>query len=111
MSSFCNRLWCDGKQILDAGSWILDEILAQIRNPESVWMDHLCINPLVTIKEIRRVTGVSDATAGRLVKKMIELGVLSEITGYAPNRKFLYEDYFLAIDSSSIVFREKVHLT
>jgi hypothetical protein len=62
MSSFCNRLWCDGKQILDAGSWILDETRVQIRNPESVWMDHLCINPLVTIKEIRRVTGVSDVT-------------------------------------------------
>ena len=57
-------------------------------------MDHLFINPLVTIKKIRRVTGVSDATAGRLVKKMIELGVLSEITGFARNRKFLYKDYF-----------------
>ena len=57
-------------------------------------MDHLFINPLVTIKEVRRVTGVSDATAGRLVKKMIELGVLSEITGYTRNRKFLYKDYF-----------------
>ncbi len=64
-------------------------------NPKGLeLMDHLFINPLVTIKEIRRVTGVSDATAGRLVKKMIELGVLSEITGYARNRKFLYKDYF-----------------
>jgi Fic family protein len=57
-------------------------------------MDHLFTNPLVTIKEIRRITGVSDATAGRLAKQMIELGVLSEITGYARNRKFLYKDYF-----------------
>ncbi|MBW1794031.1 MAG: hypothetical protein JRJ38_06305 [Deltaproteobacteria bacterium] len=52
------------------------------------------MNPLVTIKEIRRVTGVSNATAGRLAKQMIELGVLSEITGYARNQKFLYKDYF-----------------
>ena len=57
-------------------------------------MDHLFMNPLVTIKEIRRVTGVSNATAGRLAKQMIELGVLSEITGYARNQKFLYKDYF-----------------
>ena len=29
MSSSCNTLWCEGKQILDAGSWMLDETLAQ----------------------------------------------------------------------------------
>ena len=29
MSSFCNTLWCKSKQILDAGSLILDETLAQ----------------------------------------------------------------------------------
>ena len=57
-------------------------------------MDHLFMNPLVTIHEIRRVTGISDATAGRLIKQMTELGILNEITGYARNRKFLYKDYF-----------------
>ena len=57
-------------------------------------MDHLFMNPLVTIHEIRRLTGVSHATGGRLVKQMIELGILHEITGYARNRKFLYKDYF-----------------
>lgn len=64
-------------------------------NPNGLKLiDHLFMNPLVTIKAIRRVTGVSDATAGRLAKQMIELGVLSEITGHARNRKFLYKDYF-----------------
>ena len=57
-------------------------------------MDHLFMNPLVTIHEIRRLTGISNATAGRLVKQMTELGILDEITGYARNRKFLYKDYF-----------------
>lgn len=57
-------------------------------------MDHLFMNPLVTIHEIRRLTGISHATAGRLVKQMTELGILDEITGYARNRKFLYKDYF-----------------
>ena len=52
------------------------------------------MNPLVTIHEIRRVIGISHATAGRLVKQMIKLGILDEITGYARNRKFLYKDYF-----------------
>jgi len=57
-------------------------------------IDHLFWNPLITINEISRVTGISHATAGRLVKQMIGLGVLEEITGYARNRKFIYKDYF-----------------
>jgi hypothetical protein len=40
------------------------------------------------------LTGISHATAGRLVKQMIKLGILNEITGYARNQKFLYKDYF-----------------
>ena len=57
-------------------------------------LNHLFMNPLITIHEIRRLTGISHATAGRLVKQMIKLGILNEITGYARNQKFLYKDYF-----------------
>jgi Fic family protein len=57
-------------------------------------IDQLFFNPLITINEIRRLTGISPATAGRLVKQMIQLGILDEITGYARNRKFMYKDYF-----------------
>ena len=57
-------------------------------------LNHLFMNPLITTHEIRRLTGISHATAGRLVKQMIKLGILNEITGYARNRKFLYKDYF-----------------
>ena len=66
-----------------------------VNNPHGLkLMDHLFMNPLVTIHEIRRVTGISHATGGRLVKQMIKLGILDEITGYARNWKFLYKDYF-----------------
>jgi Fic family protein len=57
-------------------------------------IDQLFFNPLITINEIRRLTGISPATAGRLVKQMIQLDILAEITGYARNRKFIYKDYF-----------------
>jgi Fic family protein len=57
-------------------------------------VDHLFLNPLVTIHEIRRLTGISHATASRLTKQLIELGILDEITGYARNQKFLYKEYF-----------------
>jgi Fic family protein len=57
-------------------------------------IDQLFLNPLITINEIRRLTGISHATAGRLVKQMIQLDILAEITGYVRNRKFMYKDYF-----------------
>ena len=57
-------------------------------------VDHLFLNPLVTIHEIRRLTGISHATAARLTKQLIELRILDEITGYARNQKFLYKEYF-----------------
>ena len=57
-------------------------------------IDQLFFNPLITINEIRRLTGISHATAGRLVKQMMQLDILEEITGYARNRKFMYKDYF-----------------
>jgi Fic family protein len=64
-------------------------------NPNAMkLLEHLFMNPLVTIREIRRLTGVSGATAGRLVNYMIEASILTEITGYARNRKFLYKNYF-----------------
>ena len=64
-------------------------------NPKGLkLMDQLFINPLVTTHEIRRITGISHATAGRLVKQLIEQDILKEITGFARNRKFLYKDYF-----------------
>lgn len=57
-------------------------------------LDHLFTRPLVTVNDIRKVTGISNATASRLVKQMINKGILGEITGYARNRRFLYKDYF-----------------
>lgn len=49
---------------------------------------------MVTIQEICKITGVSSATAGLLANQLIELDILKETTGYARNRKLLYQKYF-----------------
>ncbi len=57
-------------------------------------LDNLFINPVTTIRTICKITAVSPATASRLVKEMMKIGILKETTGYARNKKFLYQDYF-----------------
>ena len=57
-------------------------------------LDTLFMNPVTTIRGIRKITGVSPATASRIVKQMMKMGILIETTGYARNKKFLYQDYF-----------------
>jgi Fic family protein len=57
-------------------------------------LDYLFVHPYVTIHDICKVTGVSPSTAGRLVKELINYGILLETTGYSRNRKFIYDDYY-----------------
>jgi Fic family protein len=57
-------------------------------------LDYLFVLPYVTIHDICKVTGISASTAGRLVKELINYGILRETTGYSRNRKFIYDDYY-----------------
>lgn len=49
--------------------------------------------PIVTVAGVRDLTGVSFAAANELVKRLVGIGVLREITGYARNRRFQYDEY------------------
>ncbi|HEY4217115.1 MAG TPA: Fic family protein [Gemmatimonadaceae bacterium] len=49
--------------------------------------------PIVTVAAVEELTGASFAAANQLVRRMSEIGVLREITGYSRNRRFRYEEY------------------
>ncbi|MGM0509209.1 MAG: Fic family protein [Fusobacteriota bacterium] len=49
--------------------------------------------PIMTIKDIVETTGVPDSTSRKLVKDMIESGILKEITGYGRNKKYVLYRY------------------
>jgi hypothetical protein len=49
--------------------------------------------PLVTVAGVQQVTGVTFAAANDLVKRLVDIGVLREITGYSRNRRFQYDRY------------------
>jgi Fic family protein len=56
-------------------------------------LEHLYKRPIISVKEVRSVTGTSNPAANQLVQKLVEQGIVSEITGRKRNRRFRYESY------------------
>lgn len=61
-------------------------------------LEHLYQNPVMSINEVKSLIGTSYPAANQLVAKLVEQGILSEITGQARNRKFRYESYIGLFD-------------
>jgi len=56
-------------------------------------LEHLYKRPIISVKEVRSVTGTSNPAANQLVQKLVERGIVDEITGQKRNRRFRYESY------------------
>jgi Fic family protein len=56
-------------------------------------LEHLYEHPIVSVKDVRNVTGTTYQAANELVAAIEECGILQEITGQTRNRRFLYQKY------------------
>ena len=56
-------------------------------------LDGLFNTPMVTVAQVESLLGVSQPTAGALIGELVDLGVLSELTGKRRYRRFAYTDY------------------
>lgn len=56
-------------------------------------LESLFDRPIVSVNDVRGVTATTYAAANSLVARLVALGVLSELTGYARNRRFMYAPY------------------
>jgi Fic family protein len=56
-------------------------------------LESLFDRPIVAVNEVQKMTGTTYAAANSLVSRLVKLGVLSEMTGYARNRRFRYAPY------------------
>jgi len=56
-------------------------------------LEYLYEQPIVSVNEIREVTGTSYPAANDLVHRLVDIGLLSEITGRRRNRRFAYSSY------------------
>ncbi len=54
-------------------------------------LSHLLLRPIVSVHDVQEVTGTTYAAANNLVSRLVELGVLVEVTGNARNRRFRFE--------------------
>jgi Fic family protein len=56
-------------------------------------LESLFHRPILSVADVKELTGTSFAAANQLVARLTELGILREITGYSRNRRFRYEPY------------------
>ncbi|ODS96961.1 MAG: cell filamentation protein Fic [Lautropia sp. SCN 69-89] len=56
-------------------------------------LESLFDRPIVAVNDVQKMTGTTYAAANSLVSRLVKLGVLSEMTGYARNRRFRYAPY------------------
>ena len=63
-------------------------------------------NPVVTIKGVQTMTSLSPKAAGQLVSAFMDVGILSEITGFRRNRVFVFSQYLSLFEDSGLNRRE-----
>ncbi|MBI1213757.1 MAG: Fic family protein [Alphaproteobacteria bacterium] len=56
-------------------------------------LENLYENPIMTVAQVRTLTGTTYPAANQLVAKLVDIGILEEITGQSRNRRFRYEKY------------------
>jgi Fic family protein len=57
------------------------------------FLHRLFRKPVVTIKHVQAMTGLSPKAANDLVKAFVEQKILVETTGYQRNRVFVFDEY------------------
>jgi Fic family protein len=71
----------------------LPKLGSKIENGQLL-MKQLFQIPITDSKQVSDLLNISASTANRLIKDLIDLGILSELTGYKRNRKFMFKEYF-----------------
>jgi hypothetical protein len=56
-------------------------------------LESLYDRPILSVGDVQRMTGTTYSAANTLVGRLVELGILYEVTGYARNRRFRYDPY------------------
>lgn len=56
-------------------------------------LEHLFRRPIISVSEVRTLTGTSYPASNQLVQRLVEQGVVREMTGRARHRRFRFDDY------------------
>ncbi len=69
-------------------------------------LESLYSKPITSVKEVRALTGMTFPSASDLVRRFVDAGLLTEVTGRVRNRRFSYAPY-IAIFSDDDKLREQ----
>ena len=56
-------------------------------------LEQLFRTPIISVKKVQTITKTEFPAANQLVRRLVQLGILKEITGQARNRQFRFEEY------------------
>jgi Fic family protein len=74
--------------------------LGRSLNKATLVFNHLFHTPLITIKDVEKITGLKNPNALALINKLVNLGILTETTGRKRNKVFAYERYIKLFDET-----------
>ncbi len=66
-------------------------------------MDRLFDHPIVTVATVRDWLDITPAGANQIVNRLVSIGLLREITGYARNRRFRFDPYLRLFEETASV--------
>src|SRR3954454_24797306 len=61
-------------------------------------LDRLYQHPIVSVSDVRSLTGTTFPAANQLVQRLVDLGILGEFTGQVRHRRFRYDAYVKLFD-------------
>lgn len=64
-------------------------------------LEHLYERPIVSVADVQALIGTTYAGANQIVQRMVDLGILNEITGQARHRRFRYDAYVGLFDGEA----------
>lgn len=64
-------------------------------------LETLYDRPILAVRDVQRLTGTTFAAANTLVSRLVDAGVLQEMTGFARNRRFRYAPYIALFDDQA----------
>jgi Fic family protein len=56
-------------------------------------LEYLFAHPIVSVNEVRELIGTTYPAANDLVRRLVKVGILFEVTGRSRNRRFRYDPY------------------
>jgi cell filamentation protein, protein adenylyltransferase len=71
----------------------LPKLGSKIENGHKL-IKHLFQSPITDGKSVSELLQIAPSTANRLINQFIDLEILTELTGYKRNRKFIFKEYF-----------------